>query len=61
VANLILRRATPKNQADHWQFVHVGTGVSKKEEFLIINRYSGLYLTYTGNVLLIYKSVQDRS
>ncbi|KNG47552.1 agglutinin ssa-like protein [Stemphylium lycopersici] len=43
----VVTKANETNQGDHWQFVHVGTGVSKKEEFVIINRYTGLYLTYT--------------
>jgi len=43
----VVVRASETNRADQWQFVHVGTGVSNKEEFLIINRFSGLYLTYT--------------
>ncbi|EUC39503.1 hypothetical protein COCMIDRAFT_10404 [Bipolaris oryzae ATCC 44560] len=42
----VVLKASDANKNDHWQFVHVGTGVSGKEEFLIINCNTGYHLTY---------------
>jgi hypothetical protein len=38
-----------QDQQNQWTFAHVGPGVSGKEEYLIINRSSGLHLTMAGD------------
>jgi hypothetical protein len=32
-----------------WTFAYVGHGVSQKDEYLIINRGTGMHMTVTGN------------
>ncbi|RAR07298.1 agglutinin ssa-like protein [Stemphylium lycopersici] len=49
----VVVRANETNQGDHWQFVHVGTGVSKKEEFVIINRYTGIVAAQNNAMMLV--------
>ncbi|CAN9379432.1 unnamed protein product [Alternaria alternata] len=46
-ANVILHSANDK--FSHWQFVHVGSGTSGKDEFMIINVETGLHLTAPDN------------
>ncbi|CAN9394763.1 unnamed protein product [Alternaria alternata] len=42
-ANVIIHSAN--DEFSHWQFVHVGSGTSGKDEFMIINVETGLHLT----------------
>jgi hypothetical protein len=37
------------DEENQWIFVHAGSGISGKEEFLIINRKTGLHLTCAGD------------
>lgn len=49
--HLTLNRTNTADQHDEenqWVFVHAGSGVSGKEEFLIINRKTGTHLTCAG-------------
>jgi hypothetical protein len=51
-ARLTPNRKNEKDEHDtqnQWTFAHAGTSISGKEEFLIINRANGLYLTMAGD------------
>jgi len=50
-ADLTSNRKNAKDETDkqnQWMFAHIGSGTSGKEEYLIINRETGLHLTMAG-------------
>jgi len=41
--------ADETDKENSWYFAYVGSGHSKKDEYLIINRATGMFLTCSGD------------